>query len=99
MKSRAGRLAVVTVIGIVSIATRASAAPGDDAEEPGAPTATQVEAPAAAPPAASVAASETIGPPRPAGAPVWGVGVRARYVSVPSWLLGQFTKHNVPLGT
>jgi hypothetical protein len=99
MKSRVGLLAVVTALAIVSIATRpASAAPGEDSEEPGA-RAPQAEAPVAAPPAASVAASETIGPPRPAGAPVWGIGLRARYVSVPSWLLGQFTKHNVPLGT
>jgi len=111
MKSRVGLLAVVAAIGIVSIAARSAfAAPGEDSEEPGSRTATQAEAPAAAPPAAAppaaappaasvAAASETIGPPRPAGAPVWGVGLRARYVSVPVWLLGQFTKHNIPLGT
>ncbi len=31
--------------------------------------------------------------------PSYGVGLRARYVSVPSWTLGLFTTHNVPLST
>lgn len=99
MMSRVGLLAVVTTIGITSIAMRpASAAPGEDTEEPGART--PVEDSATAPPAAAVAAvSEPVAPRRPHGDQVWGVGLRARYVSVPGWLLGQFTKHNMPLGT
>src|SRR4051812_30654305 len=99
MMSRVGLLAVVTTIGIASIATRpVFAAPGEDPEEPGART--PVEDATTAPPAAAVAAvSEPVVPRRPRGDQVWGVGVRARYVSVPSWLLGQFTKHNMPLGT
>ena len=97
--SRVGLLAVVTTIAIASIATRpASAAPGEDTEEPGART--PAEDTTSAPPAAAVAAvSEPAAPRRRRGDQVWGVGLRARYVSVPGWLLGQFTKQNVPLGT
>ncbi len=99
MKSRVRLLAVVTAISIVSIAMRsASAAPGEDTEEPGA-RAPAAEAPGPAAPAAAVAAYELPPPPPRHDDRVWGVGLRARYVSVPGWLLGQFTKHNMPLGT
>src|SRR4029077_7516652 len=31
--------------------------------------------------------------------PSYGLALRARYVSVPSWMLRVFTTHNVPLST
>jgi hypothetical protein len=96
MMSRVRLLAVVTTIGIASIAMRpAFAAPGEDTEEPGA----RAPAEDTTPVAAVAAVSEPVAPRRPRGDQVWGVGLRARYVSVPGWLLGQFTKHNMPLGT
>lgn len=99
MMSRVGLLAVVTTLGIALIATRpASAAPGEDTEEPGARTPAE-DTTSAPPPAAVAAVSEPPAPQRRRGDQVWGVGLRARYVSVPRWLLGQFTKENVPLGT
>ncbi len=99
MNSRVGLLVVVTAIGIVSIAMRSAlAAPGEDSEEPGARTPPEADPPA--PPAGTVAATSEPAALRPRRDDhVWGVGLRARYVSVPGWLLGQFTKHNVPLGT
>ena len=99
---------VVSIVASIS-ARSACAAPAADTEEPGARTATPAEAPAApteataapapAPPASSVATvgdrvNQLLGNER-----VWGVALRARYVSVPGWLLGFFTSHNVPLGT
>jgi hypothetical protein len=39
------------------------------------------------------------GQPKAASDVAYGVGLRGRWVSVPSWMLGVFTKHNVPLST
>ncbi len=102
MMSRVGLLAVVMTIAITSIASRpASAAIGEDTEEPGTHTVPEAPAPAeSAPPAATVAtAGEQLAPRPPRNDIAWGVALRARYVSVPGWLLGFFTKHNMPLGT
>jgi hypothetical protein len=80
----------------------AYAAAGDDAEEPRAPgdAPGNTDGPAPRPPAPPVSVSATDAAPRsPVDNGVYGVGLRMRYVSVPSWLLGQFTKHNMPLST
>jgi hypothetical protein len=108
MKSRVALSAVVTAIASASIilsmlARPACAAPGQDAEEPGTPAATETAAvpaaPAPPPPASTVATvgdrvMQVLGNDR-----AWGVGLRARYVSVPGWLLGFFTQNHMPLGT
>jgi hypothetical protein len=104
MKSRAGLMTVAMTIAVASsvvsiLARPACAAPGEDTEEPGNPTPPSETAPSPPPAAAVAAASEPLAPRRRPNDLVWGVGLRARYVSVPGWLLGQFIKHNVPLGT
>jgi hypothetical protein len=106
-----GLLVALTVGGALLWQPLARAA--GDSEEPGsrtvgAPAAT----PPAASPVSSDDAKEseerapsTPAPEATAAAPFtrpvhsWGVGVRGRWVSVPGWLLGLFTDHNVPLLT
>ncbi len=101
MMSRVGLWVVLMMIGGSALGARpARAAAGEDAEEPRAPG--DAEAPASAPrlSAPPVSVSTTDASPRsPAEKGVYGVGLRMRYVSVPSWLLGLFTKHNMPLST
>jgi hypothetical protein len=99
MMSRVGLWVVLMMLGSAAFGGRpALAAAGEDAEEPKAPGDTEAQAPRPPVPSASVAAAES--PPPPSGEKaVFGVGLRARYVSVPSWLLGFFTKHNMPLST
>jgi hypothetical protein len=94
----------LTIVGAVLWLPTARAA--GDGEEPGSRTTGQPAAPsgavgnapeepapvARAPEAAAVAESS-----RPTHA--WGVGLRGRWVSVPGWLLGLFTDHNIPLLT
>jgi len=74
------------------------AAPADAAPASGTPG--QVPAATDPDPAAGVPAvsAEPEAPPPPRGYS-FGVGLRARLVSVPAWLLGVFTKQNVPLLT
>jgi hypothetical protein len=93
--SRLGLLLVLTIGTVCVAANHAGAAAGDDAEEP--KPAAAGDAPAAAIVTAPVAPERTAAP--PPGAAIFGVGVRTRYVSVPGWLLGLFTKHNKPLST
>jgi hypothetical protein len=83
--------AALVVFGFLSVAaTQARAKPADDA------VAAQPDTvPEALPPAETVGKE---GAPRPADLS-YGVGLRLRYVSVPGWLLGLFTKNNVPLGS
>jgi hypothetical protein len=78
-------------------ASSARSAPGS---APGAASAEAAAPPAD--PAAVVRApapASLSGPPVMVAAPVYGVGVRARWVTVPHWFLSLFTKHNVPLST
>lgn len=49
------------------------------------------------PPTAAPEATTAAGAAAPSYA--WGVGARGRWVSVPGWLLGLFTDHNIPLLT
>ncbi len=103
MMSRLGLLAAVAVIGSASIASRpACAAPAEDTEEPRAPPSTEapaVVAPTEAPAPAEALSAQAMPPRPPARDVAFGLAVRARYVSVPGWLLGFFTKQNVPLET
>jgi hypothetical protein len=86
-------LAALAVFGIVSMAaTQARAKPvADDAAVAAQPD----TVPEALPPAETIGRE---GAPRPADLS-YGAGLRLRYVSVPSWLLGLFTKNNVPLSS
>jgi hypothetical protein len=91
-------LAVVALAPAPTFATApAAAASAEDAEQ----TAAESSAPAG-----GAAAGDSATAVREAGAPkpgpddvAYGVGIRGRWVSVPGWLLGIFTKHNVPLST
>jgi len=100
-----GILITLNVAGALLLWPAPARAAGDS-EEPGSRT---VGAPPPAPPEASVPV-ESAPPPAPAPEAIavvapappslaWGVGLRARWVSVPSWLLGLFTDHNIPLLT
>jgi hypothetical protein len=99
MMSRVGlRVALLMIVSAAFSERSAWAAAGEDAEEPRAPSATEAPAPRLPAPAVSAVAAEA--PPKTSeDKAIFGVGVRARYVSVPSWLLGFFTKHNMPLST
>jgi hypothetical protein len=95
MMSRLGLLMVV-MIGIVSIGQNlARAAGGEDTEEPKPAGGDSTPPPIVTAPAIA----ETRASAPPAAGEVFGVGLRTRYVSVPGWLLGLFTKHNMPLST
>jgi hypothetical protein len=83
---------------------RAGATPadtGDSANTEGATPATDTaEAPPAAEPADAVPAVTATRAAAPKVSEVlYGVGLRGRVVSVPGWMLGLFTKNNVPLLT
>jgi hypothetical protein len=105
MARRIAMLVTLTVAGALLWAPLARAA--GDSEEQG----SRITAEPPSAPAPAVASEPTESAPRPpvpeaiaAVGPVrpplaWGVGLRARWVSVPSWLLGLFTKHNIPLFT
>jgi hypothetical protein len=99
MMSRLGLL-MVLIVGAVSVGQNRAraAAGGEDTEEPKA-----AGDAAAAPAAPMVIVPANAGPPptgtTPPAAGVFGIALRTRYVSVPGWLLGLFTKHNMPLST
>jgi hypothetical protein len=94
---------VVTGLALFGHAAPARAGATADAEEESAPA--RARAAVADPDAAAgaVAADATLRGSGLGEAPpdeiTYGLALRLRYVSVPSWMLGLFTKHNVPLGT
>ncbi|HET6148768.1 MAG TPA: hypothetical protein VFH68_14625 [Polyangia bacterium] len=106
-----GTLAALTVMGALLWQPPARAA--GDGEEPGSRTVSEPAAASpVTPPASSddTKESEERAPTArvpevtaevPASRPyrAWGVGLRGRWVSVPGWLLGLFTDHNIPLLT
>lgn len=57
----------------------------------------QIAPPPPAPPAEAEVPTVAADVPAPQRGVVYGAGLRARYVSVPGWFLGLFTKQNVPL--
>ena len=91
MMSRVGLLAVVDGDRHRRLERDASAraAPGEDAEEPGARSDTEAPAPRLAAPAVSASAADGAAEGAARHRAICrGVGLRARYVSVPGWLLG-----------
>jgi hypothetical protein len=88
--------APLIVAGLLAILARPAAAeeaPAPDEETTGAPGAATAK-----PAKAKVDLGEELPVERPADLS-YGVAVRLIWVSVPSWLLNQFTKHNVPLSS
>ena len=96
MMSRLGLLTALMMATVSIGQHRARAAAGEDTEEPKSPGGD-----ASAPPPIVIApvAAEPRSPAASAADGAFGVGLRTRYVSVPGWLLGLFTKHNMPLST
>src|SRR5947209_3164038 len=97
--ARLGRIAIVfmmaggLVVAGMGPAFARPAEPPDDDERP------HTTAPQDDESAATTAAvrEEARGPKTPGDDVAYGLALRGRYVSVPGWLLGFFTKHNVPL--